>query len=46
MLNLSVVMAIDVKTRNPAVSGGLVTGLEKYLSENNLSLDELGGSLL
>jgi len=30
---------------NPAVSGELVTGLEEYLSENNLSLDELRGSL-
>ncbi|MCP4414346.1 MAG: dihydroorotate dehydrogenase [Gammaproteobacteria bacterium] len=30
---------------NPAVSGELVTGLREYLSENNLSLDELRGSL-
>ncbi|MCP4271128.1 MAG: dihydroorotate dehydrogenase [Gammaproteobacteria bacterium] len=30
---------------NPAVSGELVTGLEAYLSDNNISLDELSGSL-
>ncbi len=30
---------------NPAVSGELVTGVREYLSENNLSLDELRGSL-
>jgi len=30
---------------NPAVSGELVTGLGEYLSENNLSLQELIGSM-